>query len=76
MPNLWKILRILGIMQLQVHIEKRLSMETLRSQIDELKGDNITYSLIDRDEYYALNLTYTTSKVYTNFMEKLHDLWR
>ena len=63
-------------MQLQVQIPKKLSIEVLHSQIESVKGELISYTLIDKGNYYALNLTYKSVSVYTDFMERLHSLWR
>lgn len=63
-------------MQLQVQLVKTYSIEELRKQIESILGEKMSYTLIDKEAYYALNLTYKTSSAYTEFMEKLHKMWR
>jgi len=63
-------------MQLQVQIPKKLTIEKLRSQIESVKGEMISYTLVDNINYYALTLTYKSASSYTEFMERFHSLSR
>jgi NADH:ubiquinone oxidoreductase subunit D len=63
--------------QLQVQLVKKLPFNTLQAQIDSVKGEEITYVLVDGNEmYYTLHLKYPSPASYTAFMERLHKLWR
>jgi hypothetical protein len=63
-------------MKLQVQIRKQFSMEILRSQLDRVKGEHISYFLAEKDKFYALDVQYDSLSAYHDFMLRLHDLWR
>lgn len=63
-------------MQLQVQLSKKIPLKILQAQIERIKSDKISYSLVEKETFYALNLTYDTLSTYKDFMEKLHNLWR